>query len=294
MSSDILFMSYLPIYRETDDLSWILNEYSILFQVVFPGRDIWDAQNGYTAASELLSYAHAHNLIGVYSSQLLMDAYLRALLAVFNSRMDIYYYNKPGAERVQINHGQYCEADENMGVAYYKVGCTMPRWLAYDIAYREKGFPRFLSQRVKKKRVYRFLKDPVKADPLWWREPSRWTGFDMGLMLDFFLHMFCNSRRILRRSGNFQWLVTRELIGNKELRPSDYLSIPDWFRAAYAYVVDTRDFFDEVSYGERYQKIHDVAERFKNDYVRKKETGTSNGYIGGVQAQRGTGLYRPS
>ena len=291
MSSDILFMSYLPIYRETDDLSWILNEYSILFQVIFPGRNIWEPENGYTAATELLSFAHAHDLIGIYSSQLLMDAYLRALLSIFNDRMACYYYNKPGAERLQISHGQYCEADENMGVAYYKVGCSMPRWLAFDIAYREKGFPRFLSQRVKKKRIYRFLKDPAKADPLWWREPSRWIGFDMGLFLDFFLHMFRYSRRILTRRGNFRWLVTRALIENKELRPCDYLTVPDWFKATYKYVVDTPGFFDDVPFEGRYRKIQITAVGFKRDYVRQEETRTSNGNIGGVQAKGSSAIY---
>lgn len=263
MSSDILFTSYFPVYRAQDDFYWLKADYGMLFQTIFPGKDIWDAPYDYSAANALYEFARSLGLFTVKDRKKFMDAYLRSLLKEFQSHY--HCYGPKDSSAVEISHGQYHEADENMGVSYYKVGCRMPRSLLYEIIYHQSAFLRFLGQRVKKRRVYRFLKPKEKWDLSWWRDPFKWQGFDMGLVLDFHLHSLPYSARIFRRTNNWQWAVRNNLIHDEESSPSEYLDVPDWFRKAYKHIIETPGLFDHVDYQDRTRKVYELAQAYRPD-----------------------------
>ena len=267
MSSKVFFKSYVPLYRPLPSFRWCLDNAFFLNKIIVPNGGAIPC--GYMVEYTLHHVAAVNGYIKIVDNATAMEAYMQGVIKLWNDR---YWCWAPTAtDGAEISPGCCRKADKFMGIDYYECGCKMPKALLINDMRDRARFKYFLQRRINSARkIYRFLMDKRKQDPAYWYDESNWYGFDMGLLLDYYMHM-PERRRYLRFAMTHKVDVVYKMIDNTEIPPSRYATVPDFFRKAYLEVVGDRDHFDGYLYDERMDRVKAVVERHRQEALDEKQ-----------------------
>jgi hypothetical protein len=205
------------------------------------------------------------------------DAWMQAVVSRWMTMYDWHFHPYGSKFNLQLSPGKLCKPDENMGVVYYCAGCSIPKeWMYSKVCGKQEEVEDFLYKRLKHKGLYKFLRPKKKHKVSWWTNPSHWHGFDMGFILDYYIHSLPRSTSLNRMVLNDKWTIRQSLVANEEIPVSSWLYVNKYLAEVYKELFEHPIEVDPYSLRkDRIQVIRDKV-REKMEAARAEQQASEN------------------